>query len=476
MPHTPPTSRHDVVLGDFPALPDAGARVVAVIGCGYVGLTTAVCLASLGPTVRCVDTDTSLIDGLRRGRSSLREPGLTELLQAGLSSATLMFTTTLASAVADANVVFVCVPTPSQPDSPRPDLSAVQAALFAMRSELVSGAIVVIKSTVPIGTCRWAQQTLGREDVQVAANPEFLREGHAIGDFLQPARIVIGAADPVAAKAVAALYSPIGAEIVLTTAETAEAAKYAANGFLALRLSFVNALAELCGYAGAEIEDLLQILGSDPRIGTQYLQPGPGWGGPCLPKDARALVEQAHHHGIDFGVLQAAIEANTRHRRLCVECLTRIFDGRLTGRQIALFGLAFKAATTDLRDSVAISIAAELAAAGASVTGNDPLITDTDLAELPTKASPYDAAAGADAVVVLNDDPLYAALDWCRIASAMTGCVVIDSRHCLPRAQLEVAGLTWMSLFAPLTREEADQGSTGFVHGHSVEHPRPTAG
>lgn len=425
---------------------------VTIIGSGYVGLTTGVCLASLGHPVTCVDHDPATITALRQGRTMLAEPDLGALLRDGLTGGMLQFDTTTETAVATSGVVVLCLPTPPRADGAA-DLTAITDTVTAIRDLLRPNTVLVTKSTVPVGTTDTIRALLGRDDVAVVSNPEFLREGHAVYDFLHPTRILIGADDPAAAKHVASLYDAVRTEVIITSPATAELAKYAANCFLATKLSYVNTLAELCDALGADIADLIHVLGADPRIGADFLRPGPGWGGPCLPKDTRALLRQARHAGVDFPVLAATITSNTHHRDRVITRLRGELGGRLDRTRIGVLGLAFKAGTNDLRDSPAAQIARDLVECGAIVTAHDPTVTpDQGLPGLTVAAQVYEAAVDADALVLLTDWPGYHALDWTRIATAMTGNLVLDTRTTLDRQHLATAGLRCVTLGRSLPR------------------------
>jgi UDPglucose 6-dehydrogenase len=362
------------------------------------------------------------------------------LIRQGLDSGALRFDTT--TETTDADLVLLCLPTPANMDGSA-DLSAIEQTVKAIRDRLRRGAVVVTKSTVPVGTSSKLDAALGRPDVAVVSNPEFLREGHAVYDFLHPTRILIGADDPAAAKKVATLYDAICAEIVITDPATAELAKYAANGFLATKLSYVNTLTELCETFGADITDLTYILGADSRIGAEYLRSGPGWGGPCLPKDARALLHQARHAGTDFPILAAAIDSNARQHDRVMACLRAELSGRLAGARIGVLGLTFKAGTNDLRDSPATRIAQALIDHGAIVTAHDPTV-DRDILGLIVAPDAHDVATDANALVLLTDWPDYRTLDWTRIRFAMTGDLVLDTRNALDAGRLADAGLRYI--------------------------------
>ena len=428
----------------------AAARRIAVLGTGYVGLTTGACLCSLGHRVICADVDSGKVSRLARGQVDIREPGLAELLREGLTSGRLSFVTGIAAAVAEAEMVFLCLPTPTGPDGV-PDLSAVEAAVDACRRLLSAGGIIVTKSTVPVGTARRIARSLGRDDVGVVSNPEFLREGCTVADFMHPDRIVVGCDRPSLAKEVAALYAPLGAPAVLIDAASAELAKYAANCFLAVKLSYLNAIAELCERLDADISEVAEVLGYDGRIGQDYLSPGPGWGGSCLPKDTKALVQTADAVGLRFGLLRAAIQGNMRQERRMTEkvrsAVTGKAGGSLSGKRIGLLGLTFKAGTNDLRESPALAVAARLHRAGAELAGCDPAVPpDQDLGAIRVVADAYAAAADADAIVVLTEWTQFCTLDWMKVAKVMRTPVVVDTRNLLDAEVLRRSGLVYTGL------------------------------
>ncbi|MER7396875.1 UDP-glucose/GDP-mannose dehydrogenase family protein [Streptomyces sp. NPDC000151] len=431
-------------------------RRVAVIGTGYVGLTTGACLASLGHRVVCADADPGKVERLRRAEVDILEPGLPELVREGLESDLLEFVGDTPAAVRDAEVVFLCLPTPMGAGGAA-DLAAVEAVAGEIRAELPHGAVVVNKSTVPVGTADRVAALLGRPDVSVVSNPEFLREGRAVHDFLHPDRIVVGGADAEAARRVAELYVRLAAPLVVTDAGSAELTKYAANFFLAMKLSFANNLATLCERFGADIGDVTAGIGHDPRIGAAFLQPGPGWGGSCLPKDTHALLSVCEAAGIDFPLLRATIETNVEHQtrlveRVAAQCSRG--DGSLTGVRLALYGLVFKAGTSDLRDSPALAIARQLRERGAELYAYDPALSETrpDLSDLVTLVDdPVKAAEGAEAVLVLTEWPEFIELDWDAVAARLDGRIVHDFRNVLVQERLERAGLVRQSIGSPYT-------------------------
>ncbi|MBB5154233.1 UDPglucose 6-dehydrogenase [Saccharopolyspora phatthalungensis] len=408
-------------------------------------MTTGACLASLGHRVVCSDVNAAKVEQLSQGEVRIHEPGLGELVQEGIAAGRLEFVVGSAGAVADAEVVFLCVPTPMGSGG-KADLAAVEAVAHEVRELLPAGCVLVTKSTVPVGTSARLHELVGRDDVAVVSNPEFLREGSAVHDFLNPDRIVVGSDSQDAAERVAALYARLGAPTVLTDAASAEMVKYAANCFLATKLSYVNAIAELCERLGADITDVTEGMGYDRRIGQSFLQPGPGWGGSCLPKDTAALLQVAGAVEFDFPLLQAAISSNARQRERMVAKVVEACGGSLDGVRLGLLGLTFKAGTDDLRDSPALEVARLLAARGAELVAYDPGLRG-DEPELPPEVAlvddPYQAAKEAAALVLLTEWQEFRTLDWNRLADALRGPVVVDTRNHLDPDVLRRAGLSW---------------------------------
>jgi UDPglucose 6-dehydrogenase len=424
-------------------IPLSNSFRIAVFGCGYVGLTTAVCLASIGHTVRCVDSNPTLVNELREGNVSLAEPGITELIRQGLTNSNLVFGTCPSAAV-DVDYVFLCLPTPAHYRG-SVDTDAIHDTVTTIREVLAPGTTIVTKSTVPVGTARMIRNSLFRDDIAVAANPEFLREGHAVYDFMHPARIVVGADNDTTAHNVAAIYHPIRTEIILTDTATAELAKYAGNAYLATRLAYINTIAELCEKFGADINDLTRVLRSDTRIGLDFLHPGPGWGGPCLPKDTQALLHQASRVGVEFPIIDAALRSNDHHSDRVAARLRSELGGSLHGLRVAILGLTFKAGTSDLRNSPATRIAKVIIAGGASVIAYDPAV-DQPIDGINVAATPFDAAARADAVLVLTEWPQFSALNWRKIAELMSGQTILDTRNIINRTRAAESGLRVVSL------------------------------
>jgi UDPglucose 6-dehydrogenase len=318
---------------------------VAVVGAGYVGLTTAACLSRLGHRVVAADVDAARVQRLRRGESPILEEGLPDLIEAGLRSGRLSFTTDAAEASKDAEFVFLCVPTPQGRDGAA-DLRFVEQAADQIATHLRPGAVVVTKSTVPVGSAGVVVAALGRPDTAVVSNPEFLREGNAVHDWFHPDRIVIGSEDREAGRRLAALYEPLGAPVLVTDPVSAETVKYACNAFLAAKVSFVNAIANLCEAVGADSVDVIQGMSYDRRIGADHLAPGPGWGGSCFPKDTSALIRIAEDHGYDFALLKEVVNANERQFDLVADQVCTAAGQAEVPLVVAAWGLTFKAATT----------------------------------------------------------------------------------------------------------------------------------
>ena len=421
----------------------APPRSVTVVGAGYVGLTAAACFAELGHRVICTDVDRARIAALQRGEVPIHEPGLAELVRAGLDDDRLSFVLGSAEAAACADFVYLCVPTPAGPGGGT-DLSFLEAAAAEIGPSLQPGAVVVNKSTAPAGTAAMLQHALGRTDVAVASNPEFLRQGSAVHDFLNPDRIVVGADDAAVAERVAGLFAGLSAPVIITNSASAETMKYAANAFLATKLSFTNAVAALCEAMGADVNDVLAGMGHDPRIGRDYLKPGPGWGGSCLPKDTRALIEAAAAAGYDFALLRSVVAANdAQFDRIVGKIAQRV---ALAGARIAMLGLAFKAGTDDTRESPALEIARRLAGAGAVVQAFDPAVSASAAAAaigVRLMGDAYAACDGASALVVATEWDEFRRLDFSRIAPVMVQRHVVDTRNMLDRSALERLGFTY---------------------------------
>ncbi|WP_396898734.1 UDP-glucose dehydrogenase family protein [Mycolicibacterium sp.] len=420
---------------------------VGVVGAGYVGLTTAVCLAERDHDTVCIDIDSDRVQQLNSGVVTLDEPGLPQLLEAGLRSGRLRFSADH-RILADRDVVFVCVPTPSGTDGSA-DLSSVDRAVRALAETLRPGAVVVLKSTVPVGTARAVATKLDGTGIRVVSNPEFLRESHAVYDFRHPDRILIGATDDAAADTVARLYGVGEGEALRMSPESAELSKYASNAFLAVKISYTNSLAQLCSRVGADIGDVTRCMGADVRIGRHFLQPGPGWGGSCLPKDTAALVHTGRRHGVDLPEVSSARATNLAQADRIAAALSRTMAEPLASSRVAALGLTFKAGTCDVRDSPALAISGRLSGLGAQIIGYDPRLAMIDHDALRRCAvaavdDPYLATKEADAIVVFTEWPEFTELDWARIGEQAPGAVVLDTRNVLDRAVIAEAGLTYL--------------------------------
>ena len=420
---------------------------IAVIGTGYVGLSSGACFAHLGHVVTCVDVVQLKIDNLNKGILPIVETGLEELVAEGVAAGKLIFTTDVVSAVKNADVVFLCVPTPEGADGSA-DLSYIQTAARTLSPLLRSGAIVVNKSTVPVGSTKVVERELKRPDVSVVSNPEFLREGSAIQDFLHPDRVVVGSDNQEAAIAVGALYEKVGAPVVVTDPASAETIKYAANAFLATKISYINAVAAICEGVGADINDVVLGLGYDKRIGHEFLRPGPGWGGSCFPKDTKAMVKIAQDAGYDFGLLKGVITVNDQQYGRIVDKIRSAAGGTLKGKKIASWGLTFKALTDDLRDSPAVEIITRLLADGASVTVFDPTVSvaPKGLDAITVCSSPLEACADADVIAVLTEWDDFRWVSPADAAGAVSAKQIVDARNLLDRSEWRRAGFEYQGI------------------------------
>ncbi len=425
------------------------STICVVGGGGYVGLGYAVALARLGNQVIGLDIDAERVAMLNQGDAPLYEDGIEAMLEEGLESGSLRFTTSYDDALADTEFVFLCTGTPSLSDG-EADLRQVRAAARAVGERLVPGrrVIVVNKSTMPVGAAEMVATVIGAHapegaDFRVVSNPEFLREGMVVHDILNPDRIVLGGDDPQATSAVAALYAPLGAPIIETDHRSAELIKYAANAYLATKISFINDIARLCERLGADVTVVADGIGRDPRIGPRFLQAGIGFGGSCFPKDVGALTRMAEGAGLHPGLLRAVLEINSDARRRFVTRTDALLGG-LEGRTIAVLGLAFKEGTDDLRESPAISVIDMLEERGATVRAHDPKAMANAARKLPhliLAEDPYHAAEGADAVLICTPWPEYRALDLHRLRGAMRGDLLMDGRNILEPALASAAGL-----------------------------------
>jgi UDPglucose 6-dehydrogenase len=443
---------------------------IGVVGAGYVGLTTAACMASLGHHVVCGDVDVVKLTALSQGEIPILEPGLPELVRAGIRSGHLSFVIGATAATEGQDFVFVCVPTPPAPDRSA-DLTCVEQVVSEIAPALKAGAVVVAKSTMPPGSSRKMAALLQRvtrrpDDIAVASNPEFLREGSAVHDFLHPDRIVIGADEPGVAERLASLYRAIDAPVVMTDCASAEMIKYASNAFLATKLSFINQIAHVCEALGADVLEVAYGMGHDPRIGFDFLRPGPGYGGSCLPKDTAALIHVAQHAGFDFSLLRQVDQVNRDQHEHIVEKI-RTAAGRLDVARVAVWGLTFKANTDDLRASPALAIVDLLLQRGVEVLAYDPVAArhtvhalmgatakhQADFGVGPLEQDdfvvvddPYEACRGASVLAVLTEWTQFRALDFDRVKDVMAAPVIVDARNLLDEDDLRRRGFQYWGL------------------------------
>jgi UDPglucose 6-dehydrogenase len=432
---------------------------VCVIGTGYVGLVTGACFAEFGVQVVCADRDAEKIALLQAGKIPIYEPGLEELVARNAREGRLAFTTDTAAAIRSSLVLFIAVPTPARVDGGT-DLSFVEAVAREIGSEMDGYKVVVTKSTVPVGTSEvvrgWIEEELGGREVaphfSVASNPEFLREGAAIADFLRPDRVVIGTDDDQSQAIMKDLYRPLylnETPIVLTNVRTAELTKYAANSFLATKISFINEVANLCEQVGADVQAVARSIGLDRRIGPKFLHAGPGFGGSCFPKDTRSVAHFAREMGGSFEIVEAVIRVNDRQRQRMVEKITAAVGGDLAGKTVAVLGLSFKPETDDMRDAPSIDIVQGLQELGATVRACDPRAMAGALELMPDIVpcgDAYEACEGADALIVMTEWNQYRMLDLARVKQLLTQPLIVDLRNVYEPASVRAAGFTYFSV------------------------------
>jgi UDPglucose 6-dehydrogenase len=428
---------------------------IAMIGTGYVGLVSGACFADFGHRVTCVDKDSSKIDGLNAGVMPIWEPGLEALVKANAERGRLTFTTDVAAAVDDAEAVFIAVGTPARRGDGHADLTFVFEAVRELTGFIKPGTVVVTKSTVPVGTGDRIEAILNEEGVagvSVASNPEFLREGAAIADFKHPDRIVVGAEDDRAQEVLREIYRPLflnRAPILITGRRTAELTKYAANAFLAVKISFINEIADLCEAVDADVQDVARGIGLDNRIGPKFLHAGPGYGGSCFPKDTVALLQTAELAGVEQRIVGTTVKVNDDRKAKMVERIARALGGELKGKRVGILGLAFKPNTDDMREAPSIPIVQGLLERGAKVAAFDPVAREQAekiLSGIEFAEDAYAAAAGADAIVIVTEWDEFRALDLERIAASLKGKVLIDLRNVYDRTEAEAAGLTYYGI------------------------------
>lgn len=426
---------------------------IAVAGVGYVGLTTAACLAELGHSVIGFDIDREKVALLTRGRVSFSEPGLPELVKMNLLAGRLSFTTSADEAMRDAELAFICVGTPPAA-SGRVDMSQVEATVTALARAAVRSFVTVLKSTMPPGSADRVRDILTMHLAptvrsSVAVNPEFLREGSAVLDFFSPDRVVIGAWERDAADIVASLYAPLQCPVVLTDPPSAQLIKYASNAFLATKISFINDVSLIASSTGASIQVVAEGMGFDERIGARFLEAGLGYGGSCFPKDVLALSKLAEDCARPSALLQAVMDINARQRRLAVDKLQHAMEGRLHGRQVCVLGLAFKANTDDVREAPALEVISALCEAGVSVRAYDPVAMPAASGVLPPHDAleycndAYEAASGSDAVFIATEWPQFRSLDWKKVRSRMSGRAIVDGRGILVAEEMGEMGFRY---------------------------------
>ncbi len=429
---------------------------ITMIGAGYVGLVSGACLSDFGHNVVCVDKDARKIDGLHAGKMPIYEPGLDALVKSNVEAGRLTFSTDIAASVADADAIFIAVGTPSRRGDGHADLSYVYAAAREIAENLNGPAVIVTKSTVPVGTGdeveRIAREVAPNIAVSVCSNPEFLREGAAIGDFKRPDRIVIGAEDERARDVMREVYRPLylnESPLLFTGRRTAELIKYAANAFLATKITFINEMADLCEKVGANVQDVSRGIGLDNRIGSKFLHAGPGYGGSCFPKDTLALLKTAQDNGSPVRIVEAVVQVNDQRKRAMGRKVIEAMGGNARGKKVAVLGLTFKPNTDDMRDAPSLSIIQALQDAGADVVAYDPEGMELAADMLPgvTMAKDaYDAAAGADAIAIVTEWDAFRALDLKRLAGIVNEKVMVDLRNVYNPQDVINAGFTYSSI------------------------------
>ncbi len=428
-------------------------KQICVIGVGYVGIVTGACFADLGNRVIALDVNVQRIENLNKGIMPIYEPGLEELVKRNVKAGRLIFTTDYAEAVNGTEFAFIAVGTPSGV-SGEADLQYVASAAKSIAENMTAPTIIVNKSTVPVGTGDWVADIVKRSqktpiDFSVVSCPEFLREGSAISDFLQPHRTVLGSTNREAANQVAQLHLPLRAPIVITDLRTAEMIKYASNAFLATKISFINEIANICEALGADVKEVAAGMGYDARIGRHFLDAGLGWGGSCFPKDVLALAYMAEEAGLDPRILNTVMDVNYERRKTAVEHVKKMLGGSLAGKTIGLLGLAFKPNTDDMRDAPSIDIAQELNAAGAIVRGYDPVAMDVARNLLPAVImadDPYSMADGCDALMVLTEWNEFKQLDLDKLKGLLKTPVIYDGRNIYDPSTMRNFGFTYRAI------------------------------
>jgi UDPglucose 6-dehydrogenase len=432
---------------------------IAMIGTGYVGLVSGSCFADFGHFVTCVDKDADKIAALQRGEIPIYEPGLNQLVASNMTAGRLDFSLDLKDAVARADAVFIAVGTPSRRGDGHADLSYVYAAAREIAENLKDFTVVITKSTVPVGTGDHVERIIAdinpKADFVVASNPEFLREGAAIRDFKHPDRIVVGTEDERARKVIAEIYRPLylnQSPIMYTGRRTAELIKYAANAFLATKITFINEIADLAERAGADVQEVARGIGLDNRIGSKFLHAGPGFGGSCFPKDTRALVKTAQDYGVPLRIVEAVLSVNDTRKRAMARKVAAALGGNLRGKTVGVLGLTFKPNTDDMREAPSIPLITALQDLGAIVQAYDPVGMDQAKLELPDITycdSPYSCAEKADALVIVTEWEQFRALDLKRLKKQMAQPVIVDLRNIYQPQEMAEQGFTYESIGRP---------------------------
>ncbi|MBA5776800.1 UDP-glucose/GDP-mannose dehydrogenase family protein [Stappia sp. F7233] len=438
---------------------------ITMIGTGYVGLVSGVCFSEFGFDVTCVDIDAEKIERLNRMEVPIFEPGLDDLIERNYADKRLTFTTDFDSAVGQADVVFIAVGTPSRRGDGEADLTYVYEAARRLAHAMKPGTVVVIKSTVVVGTCRKVAEIIAAErpglDFSIASNPEFLREGSAIEDFMRPDRVVVGVVDTRGEEALRRLYRPLflrETPIVVTTLENAELIKYASNAFLAMKITFINEVADLCEKVGGDVQKVASAIGLDKRIGSKFLHAGPGYGGSCFPKDTTALAATARKYDTALRLVETTIEVNDARKRAMAERVLNALGADPAGKTVGILGIAFKPNTDDVRDAPSLVIVPALQAAGVRVRAHDPEAQEQAAPLLPGVEwcdAPYDVANGADVLAVLTEWNVYRGLSPRALAERMRGRTVVDMRNIWPAEEIAEAGLTHVGIGRAPTRGES---------------------
>ena len=433
---------------------------IVVIGTGYVGLVSGACFSEFGFAVTCVDNDPDKIASLEQGQIPIYEPGLDDLVKRNSTAGRLQFTTELGPSVSAADAVFIAVGTPARRGDGHADLSYVFAAAQEVAANLSGYTVVVTKSTVPVGTGKQVEQVIQKANpdanFDIASNPEFLREGSAISDFMRPDRVVVGVSTQKAKDVMRQLYRPlylIEKPVLFTGLETAELIKYAANAFLAVKISYINQMADLCEKVGADVHDVAKGMGLDNRIGAKFLHPGPGYGGSCFPKDTLALVRTAEDHDSPISIVADVVSYNQARKRAMSKRIVAAFSGDVKGRKLAVLGLAFKPETDDMRESPAIELIRELIAAGAEITAYDPAAMD-EAKQIFSEHIHYEDSAqacldGADGAIVVTEWNEFRALTPHLFADLMKGSILVDLRNIYEPEQMKAVGLNYQSIGRP---------------------------